>query len=160
MKNTLYFVLFYAAIFTVSSCKNEVEKATEPVFDLAEAKAAVEARVDLFEEAMNSKDSVGLSNCYTKDAKLMQPNGETVEGRENIKKLFGMWMKGPMMQIKINTVEVWGTENMLVAENKWTFINQSGKTVDTGKSLEIYNQEDGVWKLYRDCFNSDMPAHQ
>lgn len=88
----------------------------------------------------------------------MQPNNKTVEGRANIQKLFGMWMKGPMMQIMIKTVEVWGDENMLAAENSWSFLDPSGKTVDTGKSLEIYKKEDGVWKLHRDCYNSDMAA--
>jgi ketosteroid isomerase-like protein len=87
----------------------------------------------------------------------MQPNAKTVEGRANIQKLFGMWMKGPMMHIMIKTVEVWGDENMLAAENSWSFLDSSGKTVDTGKSLEIYKKEEGVWKLHRDCYNSDMP---
>ncbi len=157
MKKSIYFTILCAVILTLLSCKNEVKTGTEPVFDLAEAKAAIEERVDLFEEALNSKDSIGLANCYTTNAKFMQPNAEAVEGRANIQKLFGMWMKGPMLHIRINTVEVWGNENMLVAENTWTFINQSGKTVDKGKSLEIYNKEDGVWKLHRDCYNSDMP---
>ena len=139
-----------------TSCKKETE-VTTPTFDAAAAKTEVEARAKVFVEALNTKDSVGLANCYTTDAKFMQPNDKTVEGRANIQKLFGMWMKGPMMQIRINTVEVWGDENMLAAENNWSFLNESGKTVDTGKSIEIYKKEDGVWKLHRDCYNSDLP---
>lgn len=159
MKRILLSLLLLTALFSLTtSCKKQAEAAKAPEFDLTAAKAAVEEREDAFEEAMNNRDSVGLANCYTKDAKFMQPNGKTVEGRDNIRKLFTMWMKGPMMQIKINTMEVWGDDNTLTAENTWAFMDQSGKTVDTGKSLEVYRKEDGVWKLHRDCYNSDMPA--
>ena len=156
-KRILSLVLVVVSFVLTTSCKKETE-VTPTTFDGAAAKTEVEARAKVFIEALNSRDSVGLANCYTKDAKFMQPNNKTVEGRANIQKLFGMWMKGPMMQIMIKTVEVWGDENMLAAENSWSFLDPSGKTVDTGKSLEIYKKEDGVWKLHRDCYNSDMAA--
>lgn len=155
-KIILSLVLVVVSFVLTTSCKKGTE-VTTPDFDAVAAKSAVEERAKIFVEAINSKDSVGLANCYTTDAKYMQPNAKTVEGRANIQKLFGMWMKGPMMQIIINTVDVWGDENMLAAENNWSFLDASGKTVDTGKSLEIYKKEDGVWKLHRDCYNSDMP---
>lgn len=157
MKKGILSALLIATTFVVTTgCKKGAE-APKPAFDLTAAKTEVEARESVFTEALNEKDSVGLANCYTKDAKFMQPNGNTVEGRTNIQKLFGMWMKGPMMQIKINTIEVWGDENVLAAENTWEFLDQTGKTVDSGKSLEVYKKEDGVWKLHRDCYNSDLP---
>lgn len=157
MKKKLLLLFLFACIITTTSCKKEVEALTGSEFDLTAAKAEIEERKDIFEEALNSRDSVGLANCYTAEAKLMQPNAATVQGRANIQKLFGMWMKGSIMQIKIDLLDVWGNENMLVAENKWSFMNQSGKTVDTGKSLEVYIKEDDVWKLHRDCYNSDLP---
>jgi uncharacterized protein (TIGR02246 family) len=152
-KRILTFLIIVTSIGLTSSCNKE----KAPAFDLVKAKTDVEDRAKVFVEAINSKDSVGLANCYTKDAKFMQPNDKTVVGRANIQMLFGKWMKGNMMNITINTQEVWGDENTLAAENTWTFMDQSGKTVDSGKSLEIYKMEDGVWKLHRDCYNSDMP---
>jgi uncharacterized protein (TIGR02246 family) len=156
-KRILSVLLVVTSLALTTSCKKEAEEPKEATFDLSVAKTEIEAREKVFVEALNSKDSVGLANCYTTDAKFMQPNDKTVEGRANIQKLFGMWMKGPMMQIKINTVEVWGDENVLASENKWEFLDQTGKTVDSGKSLEVYKKEDGVWKLHRDCYNSDLP---
>ncbi len=152
-KRILTFLILITCIGLTSSCNKE----KAPAFDLVQAKTDVEDRAKVFVEALNAKDSVGLANCYTKEAKFMQPNDKTVEGRANIQMLFGKWMKGNMMNITINTQEVWGDENTLAAENTWTFMDQSGKTVDSGKSLEIYKMEDGVWKLHRDCYNSDMP---
>lgn len=156
-KRILIVLLVGISLVLTTGCKKDVEVTEEATFDLEVGKTEVEARAKVFVDALNSKDSVGLANCYTTDAKFMQPNDKTVEGRANIQKLFGMWMRGPMMQIKINTVEVWGDENVLAAENKWEFLDQTGKTVDSGKSLEIYKKEDGIWKLHRDCFNSDLP---
>jgi len=159
-RNTLITMLGILCLFLNSSCKKQVDALTSdmPTFDAEAAKTAIEERSKVFVDAINTKDSVGLANCYTSDAKFMQPNDKSVEGRANIKKLFGQWMKGGMPQMSLTVHEVWGSEDMLAAENTWTFINQSGKTVDAGKSIEIYKKEDGVWKLHRDCYNSDMPV--
>ncbi len=159
-KHTLITLVGLCCLFFMSSCKKQVDALTSdtPTFDAEAAKTAIEERSKIFVDAINSKDSVGLANCYTADAKFMQPNDKSIEGRANIKKIFGQWMKGGMPQMSITVHEVWGCEDMVAAENSWTFINQSGKTVDAGKSLEIYKMEDGVWKLHRDCYNSDMPV--
>ncbi|WP_309641328.1 SgcJ/EcaC family oxidoreductase [Flavobacterium sp.] len=154
MKTTFITMIGVLSLFLNTSCKKQEPVAT---FDPVAAKAAVEERSKDFVEAMNNKDSVGLANCYTKDAKFMQPNGKAVEGRANIQKLFGQWMKAGMPQFAIQTIEVWGDDNTLTAEENWSFIDITGKTVDTGKSLELFKKEDGVWKLHRDCYNSDMP---
>ncbi len=139
-KRILLVVLVVVSFVLTTSCKKEPE-VTAPTFDATTAKTEVEARAKVFVEALNSKDSVGLANCYTTDAKFMQPNAKTVEGRANIQKLFGMWMKGPMMHIMIKTVEVWGDENMLAAEpigytsieNFKTYLDKGVSNYKTGK---------------------------
>jgi len=46
----------------------------------------------------------------------------------------------------------------MTAEKEYTFTDKDGKVVDKGKSLEVFKMEDGVWKLHRDCYNSDLPC--
>ncbi|MGC4041617.1 MAG: hypothetical protein QM710_12745 [Flavobacterium sp.] len=46
-----------------------------------------------------------------------------------------------MPTIKMSLVDVWGNENSLTAENAWTL-----------------TRKDGKWKLFRDRYNSNMPA--
>ena len=148
-------------ILVSMSCKKAEEapaEATKPAFDLTAEKASVEARYREFEKAFNAKDSVALANCYTTDAKFMQPNDKSVEGRPAIQKTFGMWFKGDTPKLKLNLVELWGDENNLTAEDAWTMTDKDGKVVDEGKSIEVYKKEDGTWKLLRDCYNSDMPT--
>ncbi|WP_300567234.1 nuclear transport factor 2 family protein [Flavobacterium sp.] len=160
-KNQCITIILMVALLAIFGCKNPEANATDNAvekFDLAAAKTSIEARSKIFAEALNKKDSVGLANCYTNDGKFMQPNDKTVSGRENIQKLFGQWMKSGMPQFSIKTIEVWGDENVLAAEEEWTFSDKDGKVVDTGKSIEVFKMEDGVWKLHRDCYNSDFPC--
>ena len=162
MKKIQLFKIACLSLILVSmSCKKAEETPAEtakPAFDLAAAKTAVDARYREFEKAFNAKDSVGLANCYTTDAKFMQPNDKSMEGRPAIQKGFGMWFKGETPTLKLNLVELWGDENNLTAEDAWTMTDKDGKVVDEGKSLEVYKMEEGTWKLLRDCYNSNMPA--
>ncbi len=135
---------------------NENEK-KEDAAEMAIAKTAIEKQGALFVMALNKGDSVGVANCYTKDAKMMQPNGKSIEGRENIQKTISAWMKAGMPTFAMKTVGVWGDDDQLTAEEEWTFTDKDGKVVDSGKSLEVFIKEDGNWKMYRDCYNSDMP---
>lgn len=142
----------------MTGCKNEESK---PAFDLVAAKTAIQERSKIYADAVNNKDSVGVANCYTTDGKFMPPNEKTVSGRASIQKLVGQWMKGGMPAgFSIETVEVWGNENVLAAEENWTFKDKDGKIIDQGKAIEVYKMEEGVWKLHRDIFNSDMPLQK
>ena len=147
-------------VFTVSCKKAAAAEAPEskPEFDMIAAKTEIQTQNEAFMVALNNSNALGLANCYAKDAKFMQPNGEAVSGRENIQKLFSEWFKkGPMPTFSMKDVDMWGDENALVVENEWTFTGKDGKEVDRGKSLELWQKEDGKWKLFRDCYNSDMP---
>ena len=39
-----------------------------------------------FVKALNAKDPVAATNCYTEDATILTPNEAPIKGRENIKK--------------------------------------------------------------------------
>jgi len=152
------------SILTLVSCNKKAEETPADTtsapapFDPVAAKASVESAYREFEKAFNGKDSVGLANCYTSDAKFMGPNEKAIEGRPALQKAFGMWFKsGDVPQIKLTCVEVWGSNDNIISENSWVMSGKDGKVVDQGKSLEVYKQEDGKWKLLRDCYNSDMP---
>lgn len=153
-KSIVWVFVLTTGSLLMTNCKNEESK---PAFDLAAAKKAIEERSKVYADALNNKDSVGLANCYTVDGKFMPPNEKSVSGRANIQKLVGQWMKAGMPAgFSIETVEVWGNEEVISAEENWTFKDKDGKIIDQGKAIEIYKMEDGVWKLHRDCFNSDV----
>ena len=162
MKKNIYLNLVIALlILTAMSCKKAEEVNAEPektAFDLEIAKKAIEDSYKEFETAFNTKDSIGLANCYTTDAHFMMPNGKAIEGKPAIQKAFGQMLKGETPQIKLNLVNYWGNETNLTAENSWVMTVKDGKVVDEGKSIEVYKMEDGKWRMLRDCYNSNMPC--
>ena len=154
-------VILVALIFVTISCKKAEEKApaeVKPTFDLAEAKTAIEVAGQTFVMAMNKGDSITLANCYTKDAKMMAPNEKAVIGRTAIQKVFSGWIKSGMPTFTMKTIEIWGNEEMMAAEEEWAFSDKDGKILDSGKSIELFKMEDGKWRMFRDCYNSDLPC--
>ena len=158
-KTNLIKVLLVALIFVTISCKKETVTTTEvkTTFNLDEAKAAIEAAGQTFVIAVNKGDSIAVANCYTTDAKMMGPNEKAIVGRPAIKKVFGNWIKSGMPTFTMKTVEIWGTEELMAAEEEWAFSDKDGKILDSGKSIELFKMENGKWKMFRDCYNSDMP---
>ena len=159
-KMNLIKVVLVVLILVSFSCKKSEETVTavKPAFDLAIAKEAIETAGLTFVMAMNKGDSITLANCYTTDAKMMGPNAKSVIGRTAIRKIFSDWIKSGMPTFTMKTVEIWGNEEMMAAEEEWAFSDKDGKILDSGKSIELFKMEDGKWRLYRDCYNSDMPC--
>jgi ketosteroid isomerase-like protein len=153
-------VLFLSLILLIISCKKEMEASPEikPAFNLDDAKTAIETAGQTFVMAMNKGDSITLANCYTTDAKMMGPNEKAVIGRPAIQKVFSGWIKGGMPTFTMKTVAIWGNEEMMAAEEEWAFSDKDGKILDSGKSIELFKMEDGKWRMFRDCYNSDMPC--
>jgi ketosteroid isomerase-like protein len=45
---------------------------------------------------------------------------------------------------------------MLAEEGEYTFMNNDNKELDRGKYIVLWKKENGEWKLFRDCYNSDL----
>ena len=162
MKKNQYFKIILVALFLVIiGCKKteieskDVEKAKP---DVSEIKSLIIAAGENFVIALNRGDSTAVANCYTKDAKMMQPNGIAVIGRSDILKNMGQWIKSESPTLSMKTIDVWADGDLAVAEEEWTISNKEGKILDNGKSLELFKMEEGKWLLYRDCFNSNIPS--
>jgi len=160
-KMNLIKVVLVALILINLSCKKTEDSATvvtKPDFDLTTAKEAIVTAGETFVIGMNKGDSITLANCYTTDAKMMGPNAKSVIGRTEIRKVFSKWIKAGMPTFTMKTIDIWGNEEMMVAEEEWAFSDKDGKILDSGKSIELFKMEDGKWRLYRDCYNSDLPC--
>lgn len=161
MKKNQYLMIILVSLFLVLiGCKKaemeskNLEKAKP---DLSEIKNLIIANGENFVIALNRGDSITVANCYTKDAKMMQPDGVAVVGRSNILKNMGQWIKSESPTLSMKTIDVWADGDLVVAEEEWTISNKEGKILDNGKSLELFKMEDGKWLLYRDCYNSNRP---
>ena len=151
------FVLFAAT--AVFACKQPAGSA-DPVasFNLDSAKMAIVTANNTFTDAFAKGDSLAASNCYTKDGCIM-PDGGTPKicGKEGIAKFFAGAKKMGLASIKLTATDVTGGKELVSEEGNYEISAADGKTLDKGKYIVNWKQEDGHWKIYRDIWNTDMP---
>ena len=127
-------------------------------FDLGNAKQEIKEANRNFEKYIKMGDSVSFAkNCYTIDGHYMAPNLPAVVGRKAIQTACHQTLSAGVSEIKLHTIEIWGDENGITEEGTLEVYVKGGKMVDKGKYLVLWKKEDGMWKLHRDLFNSDMP---
>jgi ketosteroid isomerase-like protein len=63
-------------------------------------------------------------------------------------------------KLGLTTTGLWGDEKMLAEEGIFTFMDKDGNQIDKGKYIVLWKKEDGKWKLFRDCYNSDLPLEK
>lgn len=123
----------------------------------ADFKAAVDAAGKEFSAAIVAKDAARLGSLYAKDAIAFSPNSEMIKGREAIQAFWKGFMDGGFTA-PIETIETELDGKFGIEVGKYTIMDASGKTVDQGKYVVVWKKEDGKWKLYRDIWNTNMPA--
>jgi uncharacterized protein (TIGR02246 family) len=163
-KTKRFFAPFMVALLFVSliiSCDEKGQKMKDgsatPAFDLATARAEIEAANKAFMALVAAGDSVGLANFYTQDAKFMNAGAPAVSGRKNIQSAMSGIIQSGITKVDLRLNDVWGTEDLLVEEGELSLF--AGDTeVAQEKYIVVWKKEDGKWKLFRDIFNSNLPA--
>lgn len=120
---------------------------------------AIQETTREFEQAMANSDAKGVANCYTEDAEFMAPNGEAVKGKSNIQTTLADYIGGGFTQYKVISSVVYGSSGVVGVQTEYNLSQKDGKNSDNGKSIQLWKQENGEWKIFRDCFNSNLPAN-
>jgi len=141
-----------------SSSNTTTEKEAKPAFDLAAAKKSIDEANASFGELVKKGDSVGIANLYTSDAKVLGSNMPAASGRAAIQSAYSGMLGMGIGGATLTSTEVWGTEALVSEEGTYRLSDKSGKEMDKGKYIVLWKMEDGKWKLFRDCFNSDLPC--
>ena len=116
--------------------------------------AALEARSDAWESALNAKDVDALVNLYTEDARLLPPDGLMTSGQDGVRAAFGGMIDAG---IGGETTRVETTVRGDIGFIVGTFSLTSGDAVvGTGKYIETWRRgADGQWLIANDIFNND-----
>jgi ketosteroid isomerase-like protein len=152
-----------AAIFAVLlfSCNNETVK-TEPTaaasFSLDSAKAAIAANNATYGSCFANGDSVTFVNHYTSDACINPSNMPKMCGAQAITAFFNGGYKMGIRNIKLNTDEVMGGKDGVIETGTYELMADKAVTLDKGKFIVMWKEENGKWKMHRDIWNTDMPA--
>lgn len=119
---------------------------------------AIAERTKIFEQAMANAGAPGVTNCYTNDAEFMPSTQTLIAGKVNIQIAIAGYISQGFTKYKVISTTVWRHIEVVGVQASYTLSQQGGKNKDTGKTIQLWKQENGVWKIFRDCFNSDLPA--
>lgn len=132
-----------------------MEKSTKSIFNLSAVKTAIEAANKELIALLVIGDSVGVSNCFTKDAKFMKGGTAPIVGIESIEATFSEMIASGVSNLALKTLEVWGDENLITEEGEYSLF--AGETkLDHGKFMVLWKKENGKWKLHRDMISSNV----
>lgn len=161
MKHCIIFPALATGLFFLVSCNNsstakENDKDIS-AFDLASSRKSIEESNKAWTENLAKGDAAGIGALYTSDARLMAPGTPAVEGREKITEYISGLINIGIRDFRPVTTSVWGNETLIGEEGTWTLNDSNGLELDHGKYLVLWKKEDGKWKIFRDCWNSDVP---
>jgi uncharacterized protein (TIGR02246 family) len=156
------------SILALSGCS----KAEAPVADTAAAmtpmattaaadQEAVKAVNVAWFKAYNAHDVDAISALYAEDAVLSAPGAPSARGAAAIKAAFAKDIAASAkagISNNIGTNEEMGVSGDLAWEsNTFTATDKSGKTLDRGKYVTVFERKNGKWLIIRDIWNSDGP---
>ena len=151
-------ILFISSLTSCKETAKEMPKTViEPEYNLSVAKTEIEAANKEFMAFFAATDSVGLANLYTQDAKFMNTGEPAITGRKNIQSALSGIMNSGITSVDLRTIGVWGTEDLITEEGEISLFVEEAE-VYQGKYIVLWKKDDGKWKLFRDIFNSNLPA--
>ncbi|MGI8598608.1 MAG: YybH family protein [Chitinophagaceae bacterium] len=121
------------------------------------AEQSIRENVSAIQDAFKRGDSAALSSFYTSDALLMPPNGEEVRGG-NISNAWGGFFRMGIKDLKLNTTDLTGSGDLYSETGNYEIFGDNNQSVDKGKYLVVWKNENGNWKMYRDIWNSNLDA--
>jgi uncharacterized protein (TIGR02246 family) len=128
----------------------------------ATVRAQIEQAAARFSDAFNRGDVTALAAMYDTGAVVLAPNAPPMRGRQNIEAFWaGARQQGfKTVSLVVNSVEL--IDGHAIELGTYTLVLQppgQGEVTDRGKYMVLWRrQPDGTWKLYRDMFNTSMPA--
>jgi uncharacterized protein (TIGR02246 family) len=154
--------LAIVACFLLCACAAQQASTAAAPRGTGAVRAEIEQAAVRFSEAFNRGDVAALAVMYDTGAVVLAPNAPPMRGRQNIEAFWaGARQQGfKTVSLVVNSVEVIG--NHAIELGSYTLVIQppgQGEMTDRGKYMVLWRrQPDGSWKLYRDVFNTSMPA--
>jgi ketosteroid isomerase-like protein len=136
---------------------NSIAKTDSTSFDISKAKSAIADINTKFSDELKKGDSAGMASHYASDAWVMPPNSEPVP-QDKIVSVWGGAIRMGVKDLKLTTDDVTGNGDVLGETGKYEMYGNNNKLLDKGKYVVIWKSENGEWKLYRDIWNTSMPA--
>jgi uncharacterized protein (TIGR02246 family) len=123
---------------------------------LGSVREAIFEKNQFFAAAMAKGDAAAVASCYTIDAEFMAGGAPSVQGRANIQAALATYISQGFTEYTVTSTIVYADSGIIGVQEAYTLSQKGGVNKDIGKSIQLWKQEDGSWKIFRDCFNSDL----
>ena len=158
--------LLLLGVVVLSSCA----KTTPPASDTAAAVAVAAPDAAADEQAIRAINPIwfkahqdgnveGIVALYADDAVLSVPGAAPIRGTAGIREAFTKEIRdmaaGGLSQKSGTSPEFKVSGDLGYEWNTFSVMDKSGKTVDTGKYLSVFERRNGKWVIVRDIWNSD-----
>ena len=79
------------------------------------------------------------------------------EGRAAIQQAIAGFIGQGFTKYKVLSTTIYGDEGIIGVQAEYNLSHSDGSQLDNGKTIQLWKQESGDWKIFRDCFNSNLP---
>jgi ketosteroid isomerase-like protein len=156
MKHTIAVLFTSIVMGLLCSCNNAgIKTEGAAIFSLDSAKAAIEASNKVFGGCWATGDSARFVGCYTSDACINPPNMPRMCGTAAISAFFNGGYKMGVRNIRLTTEEVMGGADAVAEIGTYEMLGDKNMSLEKGKFIVVWKQENGKWKMHRDVWNSD-----
>lgn len=147
------------AAFFLASCKSTTQ-APEATLNLDSVKAEIQKLEDAYAAGDKAKDADAIVAYYSDNAISYNSNEEPSVGKAAIKERIvariAKEIKGQSNAYKV--VDVFAAGNGAVEVGTWTTTDSTGKEVDKGHYMSVFEKIDGKYVCIRDMSVSSMPV--
>ncbi|MGZ8541219.1 MAG: YybH family protein [Chitinophagaceae bacterium] len=160
-KLLIAFIIIFGAGCNTASTDTKTADAAEtkdsPAFDLTTARSVIGAENAKFMDAFKKGDSVAVASTYSDDAVLLPPNSEPVS-KAGITSMWGSFMGMGVKDVKLVSDDIAGNAEIISETGHFEIYAAENKMIDKGKYVVVWKPVNGVWKMYRDIWNTSMAA--
>ncbi len=112
----------------------------------------------VFMDAVSRHDAIAIAGIYHKDAKVLPPNSDFVNGREAIEAFWRSTLTPSVTGFVLNTEDTEKEDDLAVETGTYEVKGPENATLDKGKHVVVWKKDDGKWLVYRDIWNSSVAA--
>lgn len=150
MKHKLYVAVALAGLAIVI--------AVSPILGADDIKRQIDAANAEFGRLFEADDAAGLAARYTENGELLPPNAEAISGRAGIEVYWKAAVQGAG-KVTLTALEVEQHGDTAIETGHAELADATGKQMDAAKYIVIWKRVGGEWKMHKDIFNSNLPAH-
>jgi uncharacterized protein (TIGR02246 family) len=147
-------LVLMASVVALAACVK-----TAPTANADADGTAIRAAQDAWYKAYNAGDGAAVAALYAEDAVLSPPNKPAAHGGAAIREYYlanaPAALAAGVTAAEGATSDVGVSGDVAWQSGTYTITNKAGTTVETGKTLTVFQRKDGKWVMLRDTWNSD-----